>query len=151
MTTKFCRICYNEELDDDVLISPCECKGTLSCVHNKCLIGWINQRASSYDLRYSCELCDQRYNIFPQEKTNESSQFTPCTYYDYANLLVLICTLIALFLICRWIEAMLFAKYDKPIDELIIEIVDKLFMYLLEDLDFMINYTGYKNYKTIYL
>jgi hypothetical protein len=35
-----CRICH-EEANSDLLISPCECNGTLNFVHQACLSKWL--------------------------------------------------------------------------------------------------------------
>ena len=37
---KECRICLDEEKDDNKLIIPCKCKGTQKYVHIKCLQTW---------------------------------------------------------------------------------------------------------------
>jgi E3 ubiquitin-protein ligase DOA10 len=41
-----CRICLGEdEADtDNPLITPCKCSGTMSLIHIKCLIEWLNQK-----------------------------------------------------------------------------------------------------------
>ena len=40
--SKECRICFEEESDNNKLISPCDCKGTSQYVHLKCLQQWRN-------------------------------------------------------------------------------------------------------------
>jgi hypothetical protein len=44
-----CRICWgSEEVDDNgafnPLISPCNCTGTISSIHLKCLKGWLETK-----------------------------------------------------------------------------------------------------------
>ena len=38
-----CRICYSNEEVDDRLIKPCNCKGSMENVHEKCINKWIRQ------------------------------------------------------------------------------------------------------------
>jgi hypothetical protein len=62
-----CRICLNSsETEEDPLISPCKCAGTMSLVHVSCLKQWINCRVFSrrtlkimsfYSKDLECELC----------------------------------------------------------------------------------------------
>ena len=45
MPQKLCRICYQEEeKDDDPLIQPCLCSGSLKYIHLNCLKQWIGTR-----------------------------------------------------------------------------------------------------------
>ena len=70
-----CRICWGaEELEEEnfnPLISPCNCIGTISSIHLKCLKGWLETKRSMKIHRgqvvikfkkLDCELCKQ---VFP--------------------------------------------------------------------------------------
>ena len=51
---KSCRICLGEENEDEnELISPCKCSGTMKYIHLKCLQEWINGKKSTRDLPFS--------------------------------------------------------------------------------------------------
>lgn len=40
-----CKVCLcSEETDEDPLISPCKCKGSLKKIHIGCLKQWINSK-----------------------------------------------------------------------------------------------------------
>ena len=52
---KTCRICCSSERSGQML-SPCNCKGTLSYVHSYCLINWIDVSQSD-----ECEVCLTEY------------------------------------------------------------------------------------------
>jgi hypothetical protein len=62
-----CRIClFDSNSDNDPLISPCKCKGTVSKVHVQCLQEWLKSRIQShvsaktvsfYLKDLTCELC----------------------------------------------------------------------------------------------
>lgn len=43
-TPLVCRICLGDDDEpiDNPLITPCKCAGTMSCIHIKCLIEWLN-------------------------------------------------------------------------------------------------------------
>jgi E3 ubiquitin-protein ligase MARCH1/8 len=47
-----CRICHCEEVQEQYLISPCYCTGTLKYVHQACLQQWLKLNGTK-----SCELC----------------------------------------------------------------------------------------------
>ncbi len=64
---KACRICLcEEEEEDNPIIQPCKCSGTMRNVHVKCFRTWISKQISkrkSYNLlsftwkKLFCELC----------------------------------------------------------------------------------------------
>jgi translation elongation factor P/translation initiation factor 5A len=66
-TKKQCRICLMDETDsDDILVSPCSCKGTSEYVHIKCLQDWISSKGKKkvnpnttcfYWKKLNCEVC----------------------------------------------------------------------------------------------
>lgn len=65
-----CRICLSpEEEEEDPLISPCKCKGSMSSIHYECLKTWLHgkvhyketERVNSYNWKFlECELCKTR-------------------------------------------------------------------------------------------
>ncbi|KAK9701920.1 RING-variant domain [Popillia japonica] len=57
-----CRICQTHSAQE-VLISPCNCKGTLAYVHLSCLERWLNQASRSY-----CELCMFHFNSIQTQR-----------------------------------------------------------------------------------
>ena len=55
-SNKICRICYMEESEEDnPLVHPCICSGSMKYIHLKCLKHWINTR--SFEKVESNELC----------------------------------------------------------------------------------------------
>ena len=70
---KICRICYIEEKQqDDPLIHPCSCMGSMKYIHFKCLKYWLEknnlklEEKYEYYLKYTykeprCELCKTKY------------------------------------------------------------------------------------------
>ena len=63
--SKLCKICYMEEdNEENPLVRPCTCSGSLKYIHLKCLKHWINTR--SYDKVDSTEICTI-YIIKPAE------------------------------------------------------------------------------------
>lgn len=57
-----CRICQTNTANE-VLISPCHCKGSMAYVHLSCLERWLNQSSRSY-----CELCKYQYNAVETQR-----------------------------------------------------------------------------------
>lgn len=73
MESRCCRICLLEGPgEDDPLITPCMCKGSIEYVHLKCLRYWTNSRLNlsdnplgSYFYRpLTCELCKTAYPTY---------------------------------------------------------------------------------------
>lgn len=57
-----CRICQTNTANE-VLISPCYCKGSMAYVHLSCLERWLNQSSRSY-----CELCKYQYSAIETQR-----------------------------------------------------------------------------------
>ena len=51
-----CRICFEEESDDNIFVTPCACKGDAGIIHEKCLKKWIETSD-----RTTCEICNEDY------------------------------------------------------------------------------------------
>ncbi|XP_078251712.1 E3 ubiquitin-protein ligase MARCHF3-like [Rhinoraja longicauda] len=52
-----CRICHEGSNQED-LLSPCECTGTLGTIHRSCLERWLSSSNTSY-----CELCHFKFSV----------------------------------------------------------------------------------------
>jgi len=89
-----CRICFEEEAEDNILIYPCLCNGTSKYIHNKCLNRWRQQNIDKIAF-FRCMECHFPYNIlykFPKETFKFSqhniSKFTePWSLFSF-NILV---------------------------------------------------------------
>ena len=99
-----CRICYGEESDNDnPLISPCLCKGSMKYIHYLCLKNWFNSKIESdisldteerekgtitYNTRdLSCELCKEKLPDY----IRHNNKLYNITFYrpDYEEFIVL--------------------------------------------------------------
>lgn len=101
----FCRICYGEEDDNDnPLLQPCTCHGSMKYIHFNCLEHWLktntyilteeNESSKSYIYRKpQCELCKTKlpdiivhkgksYNIFDYGKVFKSYILLECLTED---------------------------------------------------------------------
>ena len=56
-----CKICYNGS-EDEPLLSPCNCSGSIKYVHQSCLMKWLKAR------KPVCELCNYKYVILKKAK-----------------------------------------------------------------------------------
>ena len=97
---KICRICYMEEEDseENPLVQPCICSGSMKYIHLKCLKHWINTRSfdkvesndlcSIYIIKpVECELCKTK---FPDFIRHNGKLFALLDYnYEYKNYLTL--------------------------------------------------------------
>ncbi|XP_062925242.1 E3 ubiquitin-protein ligase MARCHF3-like [Mobula hypostoma] len=52
-----CRICHEGSNQED-LLSPCECTGTLGTIHRSCLEYWLSSSNTNY-----CELCHFKFSV----------------------------------------------------------------------------------------
>lgn len=80
-STAMCRICLLEGPgDDDPLIAPCKCKGSIEYVHLRCLRYWIrgrlnisdNPNGSYFYQPLACELCKAVYPTHVQQEEKKS-------------------------------------------------------------------------------
>ena len=59
-----CKICYNGS-EEEPLLSPCNCSGSIKYVHQSCLMKWLRAR------KPVCELCNYTYIIIKKAKAYE--------------------------------------------------------------------------------
>jgi E3 ubiquitin-protein ligase DOA10 len=66
-----CRYCLEDD-DEANLITPCDCKGSMTHVHEKCLRDWIEKQSNQFvipgyfsqeDKMIQCEVCKSRYRV----------------------------------------------------------------------------------------
>ena len=98
---KACRICYNDdESDDNPLVQPCICSGSMKYIHLNCLKTWINTsvniklESTEYCNVYTykpaeCELCKTQFPDFVRHKNKlyEILDF----YNDFSSYLIFEC------------------------------------------------------------
>lgn len=53
-----CRFCHQEKKDNEILIAPCRCAGTLQHIHLNCLEMWFNGGIGNIK---TCEICKSDY------------------------------------------------------------------------------------------
>jgi hypothetical protein len=60
-----CRLCWGEAEEDDQLLSPCNCSGSLKWIHTHCLQDWQRTLRSQGQGRraHICELCKTPYRL----------------------------------------------------------------------------------------
>tara|TARA_B100001093_G_scaffold520349_1_gene614952 strand:- start:7372 stop:8196 length:825 start_codon:yes stop_codon:yes gene_type:complete len=68
-----CRICFEEETEDNIFINPCLCKGTSKYVHINCLNQW-RLNSNNPIARYQCSECKYNYiftSLYPSDFHNK--------------------------------------------------------------------------------
>jgi len=68
-----CKICLSEtQEEDDPLLSPCHCTGSVKYVHLKCIQNWVQSKLNTQEQKnivtifwksLSCELCKQKLSL----------------------------------------------------------------------------------------
>jgi hypothetical protein len=74
---KHCRVCYEPEDENHILINPCHCRGSIEFIHMECLRQWLDNRLTKVSLesgnikvanRNCCELCKMRFPSYILKK-----------------------------------------------------------------------------------
>ena len=55
-SNQLCRICYSTS-DEEPLITPCKCSGTMKYIHQSCLMTWLKSGSKQ------CEVCKESYRF----------------------------------------------------------------------------------------
>lgn len=94
---KECRICFDDE-DQETIISPCLCKGTMKWIHRDCLIKTLDNS----DI-VCCKICSFQYDYTSSIIIDR--QHLKSTFYKYTRELVIrlcVLNLIGVPLICLY-------------------------------------------------
>lgn len=112
---KMCRICY--EIDENLLLSPCACSGTMAYIHDHCLKKWIRVKNIPFE-NYRCEQCHKGLTIrklYPQEK------FKLKLFYKYNLYYIIEFFFLLIFIYCISIGVY---ALDKQNDYISVDILD---------------------------
>jgi len=60
-----CRVCREDESEDNKLYAPCLCSGSILFCHEQCLVEWLKRSGKDY-----CELCKTKYVFQPKFAPN---------------------------------------------------------------------------------
>ena len=78
----FCRICHDGDSDDNRLISPCSCSGSVGLIHRACIEKWLTTVNQD-----TCEICQQKFMVSKHSKPFTKWLLTPAVGDDQRNLL----------------------------------------------------------------
>lgn len=105
-----CKICHMTAKENDPLISPCRCSGTMQYIHCGCLMRWLEISSKRSRKPASCELCQYQYHWHKKFKVRHW-QFPRCSRRDkILHFLFIISVLVMI--ACATITIMCF-KQDK--------------------------------------
>ena len=78
-----CRICYGEESNDDnPLICPCICKGSMKYIHYECLKNWLN---SKIEEEFSIDSNDKEIDVISYNRKDISCELCKEKFPDYVK------------------------------------------------------------------
>lgn len=63
-----CRICYDIEKENNLLLYPCKCTGSVKYLHEECLKTWLVSTSEDLNDR-ACELCHTKFKMSYKIKT----------------------------------------------------------------------------------
>ncbi|KAH8548459.1 hypothetical protein BGW37DRAFT_506227 [Umbelopsis sp. PMI_123] len=114
---KKCRICLisdiesdDEALENDPLIRPCLCKGSMAYVHLQCLQRW---RQESSKNEFTCEVCHYHYSLYrPFWAKIVGSRYLTV----FITIVLVIIIIAALSYLVKVIDVFLFHHYPNPQD-----------------------------------
>jgi hypothetical protein len=72
---KLCRFCLDESKEEDQLVIPCSCKGSMAYVHQSCLSRWQYQKL---DNQRMCMVCRQPWLIRAQQAQKLLPDYVKC-------------------------------------------------------------------------
>mmetsp|Transcript_15699 Transcript_15699/g.28646 ORF Transcript_15699/g.28646 Transcript_15699/m.28646 type:complete len:282 (-) Transcript_15699:536-1381(-) len=76
-TDPICRICFELQSDENALITPCKCTGSVKYIHEECLKAWLLSKQT--DLKQvTCELCMSKFGM----KFKFELKLAPCSNCD---------------------------------------------------------------------
>lgn len=94
---KTCRICYEAESAEDIIIEPCECSGSMKYIHEKCLKTWIlsqNKQPTSY----TCDICKYSIKMQIRMMNHFSLKNLNKELYKMITLFIVICIVLIIFI-----------------------------------------------------
>ena len=69
---EICRVCRGPQEEDRPLYTPCLCSGSISHVHQDCLMTWLE-----YANKDTCELCNHKFVLTPMFASNTPAALSP--------------------------------------------------------------------------
>ena len=78
----FCRICHEGDTEDEKLISPCSCSGSMGLIHRTCIEKWLSTVNQD-----TCEICKEKFLVSKHSRPFLSWLLTPAVGDDQRNLL----------------------------------------------------------------
>lgn len=94
---KSCRICYEPESNEDIIIEPCECSGSMKYVHEKCLKTWILSQ-NKKPTTYICDICKYSIKMQIRIKNHFSMKNIRQELLKMLILFIVICIVLTIFI-----------------------------------------------------
>jgi len=77
----FCRFCFEDETENNPLITPCLCCGSQAWVHATCLVRW-RERWTPNNRRYThCSVCASPWIVTGPRRLNNGKKYISCMYF----------------------------------------------------------------------
>lgn len=82
--------------EDDKLISPCKCSGTMQYIHCACLLKWLEISNRNNEKPISCELCGHEYTWHKKFNSFKDLKLPKCSWKDIVYHTIFVATIFAM-------------------------------------------------------
>ena len=98
ISTLICRFCFESNNEEDLIV-PCRCSGTMEYVHRACLQEWRSQDVNSNNFT-RCNQCLYEYQISNTTSNTEKCCVSFCSFFENNKFIIFIFIQIILILLC---------------------------------------------------
>ncbi|CAG5096824.1 Oidioi.mRNA.OKI2018_I69.XSR.g14798.t1.cds [Oikopleura dioica] len=104
-----CWICYDAKEDD--LIQPCDCKGDVKWVHQKCLQRWIAEKSQGD--KPCCQVCKQEYLIYIEKIDFDDTLKKIHWFMVVPSFVTILFAPYGTYLLCRQVDEYRISSFEK--------------------------------------
>ena len=100
-TPSICRFCLESDNEEDLIV-PCRCSGTMKFVHRYCLQEWRSQDVNSNNFK-RCNQCLSEYELTDKTSNTERCCISFCSFFESNKFIIFIFLQVFLLLLSLFI------------------------------------------------